>query len=309
LWDLLERGGKRWRPMLGLMIGKYLNQNIEDYKECKTLYSILGCVEILHNATLMIDDVVDKSEFRRSKPCTHVLFGNGIALNAGIGLLYYPVQKAMGPMEDLEKGKFLKNYLEEMSAILFGQTIDYEMNAAKRLLEVSNYVDTVLCKTGVFPRMMVKMIYDLCADDFARSQTKAKMLNIMNLMSIAFQIEDDLLNIEENELSKNKGILGEDIYEGKLTLMVIKAVQNLSKDKSNRLREILYMKTKDPSLIKEAILLLKSGGGTSFAIEYMTTCIKDAKKLCQELPCENQSSQEAVNEIIQLFDYLIKRNV
>jgi len=292
--------------MLGLMIGKYLNINIEDYQRCRTLYSIVGCIEILHNATLLIDDVVDNSELRRNKPCTHILFGKEIALNAGIGLFYYPVTRAVRHLDKAQKGIFLTNYIEEMSAVSFGQTIDFEMNSAQRILQVSNYVDTVLCKTGVFPRMMVKLIYDLCADD---DSTKDKMINIMNLLSVAFQIEDDLLNIEVNDLSKNKGIIGEDIFEGKLTLMVIKAVQGLSKEKRDRLREILHMKTKDPEIINEAILLLKNGGGIAFATEYMNNCIKEAKKICQDLPCETQSSEEAVSEIIYLFEYLVKRKV
>ena len=75
LWDLLDRGGKRWRPILGLMIGKYLNLNIEDFEKNKNFYNILGCIEILHNATLIIDDVVDNSEFRRNKPCTYKIYG------------------------------------------------------------------------------------------------------------------------------------------------------------------------------------------------------------------------------------------
>jgi len=75
MWDLIDRGGKRWRPILGLMIAKYLNMNIHDYSKNKLLYSILGSTELLHNATLMIDDVTDKSEFRRNKPCSYKIFG------------------------------------------------------------------------------------------------------------------------------------------------------------------------------------------------------------------------------------------
>jgi geranylgeranyl diphosphate synthase type 3 len=75
MWDMLDRGGKRWRPFLGLMIAKYLNIEIEDFNQNKNLYKILGAIEVIHNATLMIDDVVDNSEYRRSKPCIHKIFG------------------------------------------------------------------------------------------------------------------------------------------------------------------------------------------------------------------------------------------
>ena len=76
IWDLLDRGGKRWRPLLGLMVAKYLDIEIEDYQKNNSLYNILGCIEILHNATLIIDDVIDNSDYRRNKPCTYKIFGN-----------------------------------------------------------------------------------------------------------------------------------------------------------------------------------------------------------------------------------------
>ena len=235
--------------------------------------------------------------------------GQGIAINAGIGLFYYPIIKSIRELDEVKKGKFLLNYMNEMSAINFGQTIDYEMNHSNRIIFISNYIDTVLCKTGVFPRLMVKLIYDICIQNTSYLETRSSMLKIMDLLSIAFQIEDDLLNITENELSKNKGFLGEDIFEGKLTMMVIKALENLNKVHADRLREILLMKTKESSLLKEAIELIKSGGGFEYAIKYKEKCVKEATDLCLELPCDNKNSRESIFEIIELIKYLIKRKV
>lgn len=307
IWEFLDRGGKRWRPILGLMVSKYLNINIDDYEINNLLYNILGCIEILHNATLIIDDVIDNSDFRRNKPCTYKIFGNGIAINAGIGLFFYPVIRTIRNLDDDKKGKFLINYIYEMSAINFGQTLDYEMNNSKRIIFISNYIDTVLCKTGVIPRLMIKLIYDFCIKNQNLSRTRNKMLKIIDLLSIAFQIADDLLNICENDLSRSKGFLGEDIYEGKLTIMVIKALENLNKLKADRLREILFMKTKKSSLLNEGVELIKSGGGIEFAIEYKENCVNEAIQLCLGLPCDNETSRESIFEIIELIKYLIKR--
>ena len=70
-------------------------------------------------------------------------------------------------------------------------------------------------------------------------------------MSIAFQIKDDLLNITECELSKRKGFFGEDIFEGKLTLMILHTLNLKGEEsKGKRLQEILAMNTKNPDLIK-----------------------------------------------------------
>lgn len=310
LWDLLDRGGKRWRPILGLMIAKYCDIQIEDHYKNRTLYKIIGCIEILHNATLMIDDVIDKSDFRRNKPCTYKLFSEGIAINAGIGLLYYPINRLIQTMNETEKNKFLVSYINEMTAINFGQTIDYEMNYSKRIINESNYIDTVLCKTGVLPRLMVKLIFDICVVDVKKNfKTINEILKVMDLMSIAFQIEDDILNLTENELSKNKGMLGEDIFEGKLTLLVIKAIENLRKEESDRLREILFMKTKDKKLLSEAIELIRLGGGFDYAVQYCEKCVLEATDICFNLPTDSKNSEESIYEIVELVKYLTKRKI
>jgi geranylgeranyl pyrophosphate synthase len=131
----------------------------------------------------------------------------------------------------------------------------------------------------------------------------------MDLMSISFQIEDDILNLTENDLSKNKGMLGEDIFEGKLTLLVIRAIEKLNEVDSNRLREILFMKTKDQKLLSEAIELIKFGGGFEFAIEYCEKCVTEATDICLNLPIYNKASEESIYEIIELIKYLTKRKI
>lgn len=80
-------------------------------------------------------------------------------------------------------------------------------------------------------------------------------------MGVAFQIQDDLLNLEGEDYAKTKGYSGEDIHEGKITLMVLHFL-NSDADQSNkdRLIEILKKRTTDKDEIKEAIKLLKDSG-------------------------------------------------
>ena len=227
-------------------------------------------------------------------------------------MLYYPINRMIHTLDENVRGRFLTNYMEEITALNFGQTMDLEMNLSQRVIQVNNYVDTVLCKTGVFPRFMVKQIYDVCLynlSDIEKAKTKTLLVKVMDLLSIAFQIEDDLLNLRENELSKNKGFKGEDIYEGKLTIMILRAIETLGKKESSRLREILFMKTKDPNILDEAINLIKIGGGFDFAELFMEKSVKEAIGILMELPCESESSQESLLEIVELIKFLIKRNV
>ena len=91
-------------------------------------------------------------------------------------------------------------------------------------------------------------------------------------LGIAFQIQDDVIALESDAYADARGIVGEDIHEGKRTLMVIHSRKNLPHKDGNRLIEILDMQTDDKSLIKEAIDLIKS-----------TKSIEYAKKVSENL--------------------------
>ncbi|MCD6236064.1 MAG: polyprenyl synthetase family protein, partial [Thaumarchaeota archaeon] len=84
-WDLLERGGKRWRPALMLMIYEALGGKIEEIAPLSII------PEVIHNGTLAVDDVEDESEFRRGKPCIHRIYGTDIAINMGNFMYYFPL--------------------------------------------------------------------------------------------------------------------------------------------------------------------------------------------------------------------------
>src|SRR3989344_2699159 len=72
IWDLLDRGGKRWRPALFMMVAEALGADAKKYLD------LVVPVEIIHNGSLMIDDIEDSSETRRGKPCTYKIFGSDI---------------------------------------------------------------------------------------------------------------------------------------------------------------------------------------------------------------------------------------
>uniref|UniRef100_A0A7S3N4W3 Uncharacterized protein n=1 Tax=Euplotes harpa TaxID=151035 RepID=A0A7S3N4W3_9SPIT len=82
-----------------------------------------------------------------------------------------------------------------------------------------------------------------------------------------FQLKNDLLSINSKEYQNQKGVPGDDIHEGKKSLLVIHACNNVSKPKRERLIDILGMRTQDPELIKEAIDIIKSAGSIDYTLE------------------------------------------
>lgn len=102
-------------------------------------------------------------------------------------------------------------------------------------------------------------------------------------MGVAFQIQDDLLNLEGEEFKKTKGYNGEDIHEGKITLMVIHHLQNAKNP--NELVEILKKRTDDQVEIQRAIELLKSTDSLNYARKRMHKLLEDSyAKLDAEFP-------------------------
>lgn len=87
----------------------------------------------------------------------------------------------------------------------------------------------------------------------------------MENLGVAFQIQDDIINLESEEMIKTKGYNGEDIHEGKITLMVINHLKSATPQAKERLLAILKMKTLDPVLIREAIDLLAASKSISYA--------------------------------------------
>jgi geranylgeranyl diphosphate synthase type 3/geranylgeranyl diphosphate synthase type I len=303
-WDLLRRGGKKWRPIFGLILADYYNLEINNIEKNINLYKLLALTELIHNASLIIDDVEDKSEQRRDEPCIHIKYGEDISINAGISMLYFPIHRLINQIQDEElRNKVSRIYLEEMTAIHIGQGWDIEMKVGNRIPSVENYKDTVICKTGVCLRLVVKLINALIPNV---SGEHREMIDIADNISIAFQIKDDLLNICDSLLSKRKGFVGEDIWEGKLTLMVI---HTLSSNNGNRLRNILSMKTKDQKLINEAIEIMRENKSIAFADNIMKEHMNKAILKCENLKRSHSYNADAVVSLQALVHYLIDRNI
>lgn len=93
IYDMLDRGGKMWRPLLGMMFAEALGRKLDDYESNKDIYYACGLTELVHNASLIIDDIEDGSEKRRGEPCLHKKFGIDVAINAGNYLMIAPINK------------------------------------------------------------------------------------------------------------------------------------------------------------------------------------------------------------------------
>lgn len=293
IWDLLERGGKRWRPILMMLCCDVVGGGSK-------VEELIPIVEIIHNGTLMVDDVEDNSDLRRGKPCTHKIFGTDIAINTGNMMYYLPhliIKKI-----DLDKKTKLAIYdliYEEMLKLSIGQGMDlYWHNGGEQISE-ELYLKMCAFKTGTLARMSAKL--GALLGNASKKQIKA-LGKFAETIGVAFQIQDDILNITNKEWGKE---LGEDITEGKRSLMVIKVLEKGKEEDKKRLVEILSLKTKNLKLIKEAISIIEKYK----TIEYSK---RKAKKLVEMAWRDLDSSisdSESKQKLKMFADFLINREI
>ena len=302
IWEFLDRGGKRWRPTLFLLICEALGKNPEDYVD----FAIIP--EIIHNGTLMIDDIEDASELRRGKPCTYRIYGLDIAINAGNAMYYLPLLPLIKNREKISPEKLAKVYeiyVEEMISLSLGQAMDIAWhkglaNADK--LDEENYLQMCAYKTGTLARMAAKMAAVLADAD---EELVEKLGCFAESIGVAFQMQDDILDLTSEEFAEKKGGYGQDITEGKRTLIVIHTLKVAEKEDRERLIEILNMHTSDQKLRNEAIAIMRKYGSIEYAKKF-------ARKIVQESWGEVEKllpASEAKEKLNAFAKFLIERKI
>jgi geranylgeranyl pyrophosphate synthase len=302
IWEILDRGGKRWRPALFLLICEALGKGSEDCLD----FAIIP--EVVHNGTLIVDDLEDSSELRRGKPCTYRIFGVDIAVNAGNAMYYLPLlplmeKKAQLPAETLRD--IYEVYVQEMINLSLGQAMDITWHrgiANADNLKEGDYLQMCAYKTGTLARMAAKISAVLAG---ANKELVEKLGRFAESIGVAFQMQDDVLDLTGEEFAKKKGGVGQDITEGKRTLMVIHTLKNASIADKKRLIQILNMHTSDQALRDEAIALMQKYRAIEHVKRTAARIVEESwKEVDKLLP-----KSDAEEKLKAFAEFLIKRTI
>ena len=249
-FDLIERGGKGWRPVLGLLLANDFGMNISKIDDNKLLYYLLGAWEVIHNSTLIMDDMEDGSLKRRGEDCTYIKYGLGVAINTGSLLNFLCLYKLKHYVNqsDEKYSQIVRHFTDELINLHLGQSWDIDWHNWSFIPSEENYFQMTSCKTGGIFRLVTKLVWAINNIDNSRM---SKLWEMTSKTSIAFQLTDDIISLENNEYAVQRGIFGEDIHEGKRSLIVIHSYNNLDEKNKKRLVDILNMKTDDSKLINE----------------------------------------------------------
>ena len=302
MWDMLERKGKKIRPILMMILA-------DMYSISHTVALPMSFfVETVHNATLIIDDIEDNSQNRRGEPCSHLKFGIDNSINAGALAFFLPAHNLVRHLEEigLDKGKtalLLKLYIEEMKNLHLGLAWDIRWHGQKFALDElpteDNYLKMVESKTSVLLRIGFKLIAEMATIE---GEEKKKIATMADLIGKSFQIQDDIINLRSLDYSKGRGVsLGEDITEGKITLMVI---EHIKRTRDNWLLELLSSKTKDQVLIDKCIARMEDSGAIQYADQVQRRLMSEAIAVLDQLNA-NGSYKADMRTI--LFDLLERK--
>ena len=302
IWDMLDRGGKRWRPTLFLLICEALGKNADWCLD----FAIIP--EVIHNGTLVIDDLEDSSEVRRGKPCTYKIFGVDIAVNAGNAMYYLPLVPLMEHKNNLSPEKLrdiYEIYVQEMINLSIGQAMDIAWHKglanASDIVE-EDYLQMCAYKTGTLARMAAKMAAVLSDAD---TELVKKLGTYAEKIGVAFQMQDDILDLTGTEFAQKKGGLGQDITEGKRTLIVIHSLKRATPKDKKRLIEVLNMHSSDQRLRDEAISIMRKNDAFEYVKNKADTMVENSWKEVDRLlkPSEGKEKLKAFAE------FLIKRSI
>jgi len=247
LWHYLEAGGKRWRPGFMLVAGAALGVAPE------RLLDLAAMCEMIHNATLLVDDIEDDSPKRRGRDAAHVAFGVDVAVNAGNGLYFIPLAAvANDRLDPAARLRIHGIVADEMVKLHFGQAMDIAWHRGDAIPSEAQYLRMCAFKTGTLARMAARVAAAVAA---APQDVEAALGAYAESIGVAFQIQDDILNVSPSALAEGKGF-GDDIHEGKKSLLVIHAAGALPKEKAARLLALVASRPSDRASIEEAVALL-----------------------------------------------------
>ncbi|MEM5812505.1 MAG: polyprenyl synthetase family protein [Candidatus Aenigmatarchaeota archaeon] len=300
VWDSISRGGKRWRPTLFLLIANAMGGDIKKLKKFATI------TELIHTGSIIVDDIEDNGELRRGKPCLHKIFGTDVAINAGNFLYFFPLYILIKNSKDFDEKTLLRVYeiyAQEMINIHAGQAMDIWWHKGNENPTESQYMQMCAYKTGTLARMAARMAVALSG---GTKEQEDVLGEFAESIGIAFQIQDDILDIVSSGKEREKfgKSFGNDIKEGKRTLMVIHTLEKASEKDRERLIMILNSHTSDINEIEEAISIIKKYGSVDYAKMKAKAIVISAWKRAEPL----LKDSEAKTKLRSFAYFLIERN-
>ena len=238
----VKSGGKRIRPLLTLASAKLCG-----YEDGNRDINLAACIELIHNATLLHDDVIDSSDLRRGVKTANSVWGNQSSILVGD----YLFSRCFEMMVEDGSQEILKLLSSTSSRIAQGEVLQLEYKGEVDLLE-ETYFNIINMKTAALFAAATRV--GACVANKSKKEKDALESYGKNL-GLAFQIADDALDYFSTKTIFGKEI-GKDFYEGKTTLPLIIIFQRANSEERDFLKEIFKKKKRNEDDFSKTLALI-----------------------------------------------------
>ena len=259
---LIKAKGKKIRPLLTLLVSKMIN-----YKGNADV-TLAACIEFIHNATLLHDDVIDTGKIRRGKLSANQIWGNKVSVLVGDYLL----SRAFKLMVKNKSLKLLE-ILSQTSLILArGQIQDVGNNQNVNLTE-KKYLSIIDAKTAELFRISC-FLPTIITDQDKKTQ---KIFNDFGFnFGMAFQLSDDVLDYFGDSSKMGKSV-GKDFFEGKVTYPVIHCFKKSDKKSKKIIAKLFFKRKRSKKDLALILDLMKKTNTYKSSIEFVRKYAEKAK--------------------------------
>lgn len=284
----LKTKGKQIRPIIVILSAKFFASEADE----RVLYGA-AAIELLHNASLIHDDVVDETKKRRGKDTINSVWDNRIAVLVGD----FFVSNALSCAIEVGDNRAVRVVSELGKELSTGELEQIDI-ANHHIVDEKCYYDVIRKKTASLFRSCVQI------GGYATGAADADMANLsrfVELLGLSFQIKDDIFDyFKDDTVGKPTG---NDLREGKVTLPLIYALTKAGTPRHEEMRRLAESDSLTSDQIGALIEFAKEEGGIDYAYRSMERLKEEAAGILGSYP-----DSEAKSAFLSLFDYIIKRH-
>lgn len=286
---MLQRTGKRMRPMLSLLIAKNFGT------VCEATYHAAIGLELLHTASLVHDDVVDEADKRRGQDSVNAFYGNSMAVLVGD----YILSTALMNVAQTKDTDIVCSLSKLGMTLANGEILQLTSNGSETISE-DDYYSVIQQKTAALFEaccVMGAMSVGASEDDIQTSRLFGQKVGMI------FQVRDDIFDYYDSE--KIGKPTGNDMREGKLTLPVIHALLTSQDDDMYVVAQRVKARQASVDDITRLIAFAKDHGGIEYAEDKMRQLHTEASYFIK-----NKVSNDAIrNSLTAYLDYCVERSL
>lgn len=291
---LIKHGGKRLRPYMLMQTCQMMGGNTAQ------AMVVAGAVEMIHNFSLVHDDIMDNDDTRHGVDSTHIRYGSSLAILAGDMLFSKAYQTlAESNLSDTIHSKLVRRLADACVDICEGQWLDISMGASDEIPPPSEYLLMIRKKTAALFEASCAM-GAICAEATHPDVENTRIFG--RNLGIAFQITDDLIGIA-GDASVTKKPVGNDIREGKKSLPILMALESAEPKDRDTIMRVFGNRQATPEQTHSVVAIVQRLGIGDAVRSRAAAYVEEAR-------CALEAYQgEHCKNLLSLLDFVVKRRL